>query len=70
MYPVVNPIKGVYIKRMSKFNYVKLKWKKRVNVGRQSLHAIMLRKDFVILQLYWGCLVAQKTVAEIWSNAW
>ncbi len=30
-----------------------------------------LRKDFVMLLLYWwGCLVAQNTVAEIWSNAW
>ncbi len=31
---------------------------------------VALRKDFVILQLYWCCLVAQNTVAKIWSNAW
>ncbi len=29
-----------------------------------------LRKYFVILQLYWCCLVVQNTVAEIWSNSW
>ncbi len=29
-----------------------------------------LRKDFVILGCIGGCLVAQNTVAEIWSNAW
>ncbi len=29
-----------------------------------------LRKDFVILQLYWWLFSRQTTVAEILSNAW
>ncbi len=45
------------------------KWLRGVPRCHQDMETA-LRKGFVILQLYWWLLVAQNTLAEIWSNAW